>query len=68
MYGYMIEYSYYRDGRRIKEEDEYWGNNTQEAVNICRAENIELFADYSGRIEKVWVDNWSSWDIVDDWE
>ena len=68
MYEYLIKYSYYQNGRRIKEKDTFWGNNTQEAVDICRAENEELFSEYFGRIEQVLVDNWNSWDIVEDWE
>ena len=51
MYMFEITFSYIQDGKRIKETDVFYGNSTQEAVDICRAENLRQFADQYGRIE-----------------
>lgn len=68
MYYYKIIWSYWQDGRRIKDQDVFHGDNTQEAVDTCRAEYINEFADCFGRIEEVYKECPDCWDYRDDWE
>ena len=65
MYMYEITFSYIQDERRVKETDTFYGNNTQEAVDICRAENLCMFAEQFGRIETIY-DEYAQ--LRTDWE
>lgn len=68
MYEYMIEYSYYLNGKRVKEKDIFFGDNTQEAVDTCRAENNYYFSEGFGRIERVLKECYNGWEERDNWE
>ena len=68
MYTYKITYSYFEDGRRVKEYDIFHGDSTQEAVDSCRAENIHYFEEQFGRIESVYICLTDCWSQRDDWE
>ena len=68
MYTYKITYSYIEDGHRVKEYDIFWGDTTQEAVDTCRAENLEFFANRFGRIESVYKEELDCWSERSDWE
>lgn len=68
MYTYKITYSYYQDGERIKEYDIFFGDNDQEAVDNCRAENAQLFSEQFGRIESVYIELADCWSQRNNWE
>lgn len=68
MYNYLIYYSYWQDGRRIKEKDLFWGDTTQEAVDNCRHENDYQFSEQLGRIENVYKECNDCWEEREDWE
>ena len=68
MYTYKITYSYIEKGRRVKEYDLFRGKDTQEAVDICRAENIHYFSEQFGRIESVYIELTDCWSQRNDWE
>ena len=68
MYNYLIYFTYWQDGRRIREKDLFWGDTAQEAVDNCRAENLYEFSEQFGRIEEVYKEYEDHWGEVEDWE
>jgi len=57
---YKIEFSYMRDGRRVREYDVITSSRAADAADEIRRE----YADLDGlRIEQVWIDTGRAWEI-----
>lgn len=65
---YLIVYSYWNNGRRIKEYDTFFACSAQEAVNECREESELIFSAMKGQIESVHVDTSRTWEYITNWE
>ena len=62
---YKVEYSYMRNGKRVTEHDTSYAYRAQDAVDDVR----RWYANLDGfRIETVYRDSGTCWDITEAWE